>query len=266
MTAPDPGLLAAAHAALDAAARVTVPAFRTRLRVGDKAGPRGLYDPVTEADRGAELAMREVLGQRFPGHRIIGEELGTSGPDHAPYTWILDPIDGTRSYMTGFPTWGTLLACRDAEGVVLGLMDQPILGERFVGTPGQATLATAPLHAAATTELAAATLYATTPDMFDPDELAAFERLAGRVRLRRFGGDCYAYAMLAAGHVDLVVEAGLAPYDIAALVPILRGAGAQVTTWDGGAPDAGGRILAAATPSLHAAAQAVLLEHAAGPP
>ncbi len=260
MSAPDPtALLAAGHAALDAAARVTVPGFRADLTVTDKAAAGALYDPVTQADRDAERAMVQALRARFPAHRIIGEEHGTLGPARAPYTWILDPIDGTRSYMTGLPTWGTLLACRGPDGLVLGLMDQPILGERFVGTPGGATLGDRPLRARATEDVAHAVLYATTPDMFDRDELSAFERLAARVRLRRFGGDCYAYAMLAAGHIDLVVEAGLAPYDIAALVPILRGAGAVVTTWDGGPPDDGGRILAAATPALHARAQAVLL-------
>ncbi len=249
----------AGHRALDAAGAVLRAAFRTDLAVDDK-GPEGAFDPVTAADRGAEAAIRDVLREATPTVAILGEEGGHEAPGEGDGSdlWIVDPIDGTRSFVSGFPTWGTLIGFRRNGRMIWGAMDQPILGERFEGDGTRAFLGKRPLRARPCTDLSEAVLYATTPDMFDADELAAFEALARRVRLRRFGGDCYAYAMLALGFVDLVVEAGLAPYDIAPLVPILEGAGATVTTWDGALALGGGRILAAATRTLHERAAAVL--------
>ncbi|RMG93536.1 MAG: histidinol-phosphatase [Deltaproteobacteria bacterium] len=249
----------AGHLALDAAGQVLRRAFRTDLRIDDKGGP-GAYDPVTEADRAAEQAIRAVLRRETPDIGIFGEEQGHEGPAEGAGTglWIVDPIDGTRSFMSGFPTWGTLLGLRRGAAMVWGAMDQPVLGERFEGDGRTSRLGNRPLRARPCSKLDDAVLYATTPDMFDEPSWRAFDTLAGRVRLRRFGGDCYAYAMLAFGCIDLVVEAGLSPYDIAPLVPILEGAGATVTTWTGGPAHEGGRIVAAATAELHAAACEVL--------
>ena len=263
MTAPGADLAtirATGHAALDAARAVLRGAFRTAMEVSNKAAAGAAFDPVTAADRAAEQAIRAVLRARTPGIGIFGEEQGHEAPRLAGdrRLWVIDPIDGTRSFMTGFPTWGTLLGLRDGDVMRWGALDQPLLAERFEGDGTVARLGDRRLRARPTQRLDEAVLYATTPDMFGPDERPAFEALSRRVRLRRFGGDCYAYAMLAMGFVDLVVEAGLAPYDIAPLVPILEGAGAVVTTWDGGPALDGGRILAAATAPLHAAAREIL--------
>jgi myo-inositol-1(or 4)-monophosphatase len=239
------------HELADASGAVIRPYFRVDVSITDKTDPddAAVYDPVTEADRNGEMAIRNLIRERYPRHAILGEEHGREG--EGPELWVLDPIDGTRSFIGGFPTWGTLIAFNDGEAPLLGVMDQPVTGERFVGTPDGAFLAERKLHARGCRDLDAAVLYATTPDMFSPTELPVFEDLAARVQLRRFGGDCYAYCMLAMGLVDLVVESALQPYDIQALVPIVRAAGGVVTTWEGGAPDQGGRIVAAGDPRLH---------------
>ena len=176
--------------------------------------------------------------------------------------WVVDPIDGTRAFITGMPLWGTLIALNDGREATLGLLDQPVLGERYVGRRDGAFLhargSVRRLRARSGRTLAQASLCCTTPDMFDADERAAFERLAAAARLVRYGGDCYAYAQLAAGHVDLVVESDLKPWDVQALVPLVRGAGGLVSDWSGGAAEAGGQIVAAGSPALHAEAMAVL--------
>lgn len=245
----------------DAAAKVTLPHFRSGLAVDNKRGEY-VFDPVTAADRDAEHAIRAMIGERYPDHGIFGEEhgreIGTS-----PLHWVIDPIDGTRSFISGVPLWGTLIALNDGTRPVIGVMDQPYVGERFIGRPGGSELVgprgTVPLKTSRCTKLEDALLGNTDPGMFRIDgERAAFREISARVRLRRFGGDCYFYALLAAGTLDLVVESSLQPYDIQALIPIIEQAGGIVTTWTGGDPQMGGHVVAAATPELHAAALEIL--------
>jgi histidinol phosphatase-like enzyme (inositol monophosphatase family) len=262
--APHAPHLALAHQLADVARTKTLRHFRTPVRVENKAVDG--FDPVTVADVAAEKAMRQLLKRLAPDHGVSGEELAdTVGAGR--YTWVLDPIDGTRAYMAGLPLWGTLIGLVEDGKPIVGLMDQPFTGERFFGSPAGAFLThggqTLRLKTRGTTRLTEATLMATTPDMFKGrGERAAFGRLEATVRLRRFGGDCYAYAMLAAGHIDLVVEASLKAVDIVPLIPIIEAAGGVVSTWDGGDPLHGGRILAAANGDLHRDAQAVLLNAA----
>ena len=218
----------------DRASAEILPHFRRLPGVDNK--DAGGFDPVTVADRNAELAMRALLAAERPEDGIFGEEYdavaGTSGR-----TWILDPIDGTRGFMSGLPTWGVLIALADPSGPTLGMMSQPYVGERFVGGPDGATFTrgdeTRPLRTRTCADLGEAVLAATGPQHFTTPALAAFERLAGRCRMVRWGTDCYAYAMLAAGQIDLVVEEGLKPVDIAPFVPIIEAAGGRLTDWEG---------------------------------
>lgn len=206
--------------------------------------------------------MRRVLRAERPQDAIDGEEGGQEGARDA-LRWLLDPVDGTRAFVCGAPTWGILIALADARGPVLGLIDQPHIGERFWGRPGEAWMthagrAASPLATCATAQLDDARLMTTFPEVGTSAERAAFERLAGRVRLTRYGLDCYAYALLAAGQVDLVVEAGLQPHDIAAPIAVIEAAGGIVTDWSGGPAHGGGRVLAAANRPIHAAALKLL--------
>jgi histidinol phosphatase-like enzyme (inositol monophosphatase family) len=257
-------VVATAHALAEVARRETLKHFRTlRLAVDDKAAPgtpRGL-DPVTEADRGAEAAMRALLAERRPGDGIMGEEAedvaGTSG-----LTWVLDPVDGTRGFIAGTPTWGVLIALCDAEGPVYGIIDQPYIGERFEGGLGRARL-TGPrgaraLEVAPCAGLAQAKLFTTFPEVGTEAERAGFEAVRDRVRLTRYGMDCYAYALIAAGQVDLVIEAGLHAYDICAPIAVIEAAGGVVTDWRGGPAHRGGRVLAASGAQVHAEALEIL--------
>lgn len=249
---------AVARQMADAARSVTLRYFRTPLDVDSK---RDDFDPVTIADRAAEEAMRDVLARARPADGILGEEaaavVGSSG-----LTWVLDPIDGTRGFISGTPTWGVLIALRDASGPFYGIIDQPFTGERFEGGGGQATWTrddeTRPLRTSRTRTLPEATILSTFPEVGSAEEGAAFHRLAGHCRLTRYGMDCYGYALLAAGHVDLVVEAQLQPYDIAAPIAVVQAAGGIVTDWNGDPAHDGGRAIAAATPELHAAALEIL--------
>jgi myo-inositol-1(or 4)-monophosphatase len=231
------------------------PYFRAPLEVADKKDKGdGRYSPVTAADQGAEAAIRALIKERYPDHGIMGEEHGHENPG-AALTWVLDPIDGTKAFITGLPTWGTLIALNDGTGPVIGVLDQPVLGERFIGSPHGAFLGATRLGTRRCAALGEAVLCCTEPEMFAAGaERVAFEALARRVMLRRFGTDCYAYAMLAHGFVDLVVEANLAPWDIQALIPIVEAAGGVVSDWRGGPADAGGQVLACGDPRLHAAA------------
>jgi len=242
------------------AAEVVLPRFRTELAVDNKAGS-GAYDPVTEADREAELAIRAAVLAAHPGDAFIGEEFGAVG-EGAARTWIVDPIDGTRSFVTGIPLWGTLVGRIDRGRPALGLMAQPYIGEDFLGDGNRAELwrngTGRRLATSRVTAVADARLMSTSPAMFSPEEFARFERVHATARLARYGGDCYAYCMLAAGMVDLVVESSLQPYDIVALIPIVEGAGGAVATWDGGDPQHGGQVIAAATPALLEATMALL--------
>ncbi len=254
-------MLETAHELADISAKVILPHFRAPLQVDNKAGA-GAYDPVTIADRQAEQAIRAHLSERWPDHGIVGEEFGNERTD-ADYCWIIDPIDGTRAFVMGLPLWGTLIGLTHRGVPLLGVMNQPYTGERFwsdgrdahsSGPAGEARLGTRSCG-----RIEDAILLTTSPSMFSAQaEIDRFETLSAQTRMTRFGGDCYGYCMLAAGHVDLVVEAGLLSYDIAALVPIVEAAGGVVTTWDGGSPAQGGRIAASGDPALHEQVLAVL--------
>ena len=259
MMPPDlSALRAVAHAVADAAREVTLRHFRTDLSVDSK---RADFDPVTVADRETEAAMRAVLARLRPDDGILGEEqasvAGTSG-----LTWVLDPIDGTRGFISGTPTWGVLVALQDAGGPVLGVIDQPFTGERFEGGGGRALWTrgedSRPLKVRSTVDLAQATLLSTFPEVGTAAEGTAFRRVSQACLLTRYGMDCYGYALLAAGHVDLVIEAGLQAYDVAAPIAVIEAAGGLMTDWQGQPCHAGGQVLAAATPALHRAAMDLL--------
>lgn len=238
-----------AHQLANASGLAIQPWFRAPLAVEDKGG--ALFDPVTEGDKAAERVMRELIQARYPNDGILGEEeeavVGTSG-----LTWVLDPIDGTRAFITGLPLWGTLIALNDGEQPVLGMMNQPFTRERYVGTRDAAWCNGAPLKTRRCPSLSQATLMATTPDMFDQPQREAFDRVASQTRLMRWGGDCYAYCMLASGYVDVIIEASLKPYDVQALMPIIEGAGGVMTSWTGGTAQHGGPVVACGDPALHA--------------
>lgn len=253
-------IVATAHALAEAARAATLAHFRGEgLETVSKG--QAHFDPVTAADRLSEERMRAILAERRPQDGILGEEFGPR-PGQSGLTWVLDPIDGTRGYLSGTPTWGVLIALSDAGGPVFGLIDQPYIGERFVGGFGLAELTgplgRRPLATRAARPLSEAILFSTFPEVGTEAEAAAFRRLSAQVRLTRYGMDCYAYALVAAGQIDLVVEAGLQPYDVAAPIAVIEAAGGVVTDWRGRPADGGGRILAAANAGIHAAALALL--------
>ena len=255
-----------------ASADVILPFFRTAMGASDKSRG-GSFDPVTEADRGAESVMRRMIQQTFPSHGVIGEEFGAERED-AEYVWILDPIDGTKSFISGLPTWGTLIGLSHNGRPVFGMMSQPFTRERYSGDGRSAKLrtlapargdalpkewATRSLHTRACASLADATLMTTSPRLMQAgSEREAYGAVESLAKLVRYGGDCYAYCALAGGHVDLVIESGLKAYDIAALIPIIEGAGGIITDWWGGDAAKGGAILAAGDARVHAAALSVL--------
>ncbi|HEX4113347.1 MAG TPA: histidinol-phosphatase [Stellaceae bacterium] len=239
----------------EAAGEIARRYFRQPIAIEDKPD----QTPVTVADREAEAAMRALIEARFPADGIVGEEYGAARAD-AARVWVLDPIDGTKSFIAGIPLFGILVALVENGAPALGVIDQPILRERWVGVAGQGTRRNGvAVHTRVCGDLAAASLYATSPDMFGADR-AAFARLAGAVKGTRFGADCYAYAQLASGFIDLVVEADLKPYDYCALVPVIEGAGGIVTDWQGNklGLQSDGRVVAAGDPALAAKARAVL--------
>ncbi|MEM9797489.1 MAG: histidinol-phosphatase [Pseudomonadota bacterium] len=258
MTTDISSLRGVAHQMADAAREATLRHFRTKLTVHSKSED---FDPVTRADRESEAAMRDVLARHRPQDAILGEEegrtRGTSG-----WTWILDPIDGTRGFIAGTPTWGVLIGLRDDTGIRYGLIDQPFTGERFEGGPDGAVWTRGgearPLETSATVGLSDAILLTTFPEVGSSEQGEAFRRVSRRCQLTRYGLDCYGYALLAAGHVDLVIEAGLQPYDIAAPIAVIEAAGGIVTDWSGGSAQGGGTVLAAANRALHTAALRLL--------
>jgi histidinol phosphatase-like enzyme (inositol monophosphatase family) len=229
------------------AAAVTLPYFRGVYDEVDKGGP-GAFDPVTQADREAEAALRELIGERYPHHGVIGEEYGEDRPD-AEYVWVLDPIDGTRAFIAGLPLWTTLIGLRHRGRPVVGAISQPYVGELFVGGPSGATLTArgrqTPLKTRPLASLDQAIIATTDPDLFTDVEMEVWTRVRAAARLARLGCDAYAYAMVAAGRIDLVVESQLKVWDWSALVPVVEGAGGGVTNWRGEAPDGSGQILAA---------------------
>jgi histidinol-phosphatase len=253
--------IAFAHRLADAAGEVIRPYFRARIDVADKrpvVDGRPVFDPVTEADKGAEAAIRAIIRRERPADGILGEEYGeetgTSG-----LRWVLDPVDGTRAFITGRHEWGSLIALESGGRPVLGILDQPILRERFVGANGRTNLhsRSGETHVATRkgVDLSEAILCATHPDAyFSQSEQTAFKRLEREVRMSRWGGDCYIFAALALGFVDLIVESTFNRWDVAALIPVVKGAGGVITDWQGGDCSAGGQILAAGDARIHAQA------------
>ena len=251
---------------------VILPFFRSSIGAEDKSHG-GIFDPVTEADRGAEAAMRRLIAQTFPSHGIIGEEYGEDRPE-AEYVWVLDPIDGTKGFISGLPMWGTLIGLMHRGRPAYGMMSQPFTRERYFGDGKRAWLrgpsparrddapagwATRSLRARDCASLAEATIMTTNPTLISEGAARdSYFRLENSARLVRYGGDCYAYCMLASGFIDLVVEANLKPHDIVALIPIVEGAGGIITTWEGGDAAGGGRIIAAGDRRAHAQAMSEL--------
>jgi histidinol phosphatase-like enzyme (inositol monophosphatase family) len=238
--------------------------FRRRHEVEDKTKGAG-FDPVTRWDRAAERAMRSAIAEAHPGHGILGEEEGNE-PGSGPYRWILDPIDGTRGFICGTTAWTTLVGVEENEQAIVGVIHQPFTGESWVGAADGARYLgprTERLQCSGRIQLSEVRLSTTDPrphptGYFSEEEAAAFASLSRRVQVARFGMDAYAYALLAGGHLDLVVETGLQRYDVAALIPVVRGAGGVISDWTGGPADGAGRIVAAASGELHEAALAAL--------
>jgi histidinol phosphatase-like enzyme (inositol monophosphatase family) len=244
-------LIAAANAAADVAGAVIRPFFRSGVVTDHKAD----RSPVTIADRTAEQAMRAVLTARFPDHGVLGEEFGLDRPE-APLRWVLDPIDGTRAFISGRPTFGTLIALFQDDRPIIGVIDQPVTGERWIGAVGRATTFRGPLGGVVgcrpCPSLSEAELSATTPDMFGPDDTVRFDRLRRAARRNYWGGDCYAHGLVALGMIDIVAECDNKVWDWAALVPVVEGAGGSVTDWLGQPlrPDGDGRVLSIGDKSL----------------
>ncbi|WEZ82541.1 histidinol-phosphatase [Rhizobium sp. 32-5/1] len=243
----------------DAAKAETLPRFRTGTSVANKEA--GGFDPVTEGDRAAEAAIRALIEAHFPDHGILGEEFGNVGLDR-DYVWVIDPIDGTRAFISGLPVWGTLIGLYHKGEAVMGLMDQPFTGERFLadgqqsfysGPGGDKVIATRPCN-----DLSEAILFTTSPHLYKGDIKTRFETVQEKVQLARYGCDCYAFALLASGHIDLVIECGLKPYDVGGLIPLIEQAGGIITDWNGGPAEMGGEIVAAGSAALHAQALAIL--------
>jgi len=236
-----------------------LPFFRTSLTVDNK--KTGGFDPVTAADRAAEDAMRALIRKNFPAHGILGEEYGSEHAE-AEYVWVLDPIDGTKSFISGMVAWGTLIGLMRFGEPVFGMMHQPFVRERFTGDGGAARYrgpaGDRALHVRPCASLGEAVLFTTSPLLMEPDDRAIFQRVENAVKLSRYGGDCYAYCMLAAGHIDLVIETEIKPHDIVPLIPIITGAGGIITTWENGPAQGGGRVVAAGDKRVHEAALELL--------
>ena len=246
-------LIKLAHAVADAAKVETLKYFRmSSVTVDSK--EKTLFDPVTIADRRAEKAMRELIELNRPNDGILGEEYppksGSTG-----FTWVLDPIDGTRGYISGTPTWGTLVALNHNGTSIFGIIDQPYINERFSGGFDE-KLFSGPfveknLGVSKVKELKEAILFSTYPEIGTSLELKGFKGVSKHCKLTRYGLDCYAYGLLALGHIDIVIEAGLKPYDIQAPMAVIKAAGGYVTSWTGGPAESGGCVLAAGTQQLH---------------
>lgn len=253
-------LMDVADALADAARAATLLHFRSAGLSADNKEETH-FDPVTVADRLSEQRMREILAVRRPHDGILGEEYGTSAGTSG-LTWVLDPIDGTRSYLAGTPTWGVLIAVSDAKGPIYGLIDQPFIGERFHGGFGRAEVhgpqGQRPLKTRPARPLSQALLFTTFPEVGTPAQGAAFNRVKAQARLTRYGTDCYAYALIAAGQIDLVIEAGLKAYDVQGPIAVIEAAGGIVTDWQGNPCPMGGEVLAAANAEIHAEAMALL--------
>jgi histidinol phosphatase-like enzyme (inositol monophosphatase family) len=260
MAAIDAATIAFANRLADAAGETIRPYFRQRIDIADKGGR--FFDPVTEADKNAEKAIRAIIDRERPEDGILGEEFGEKNGSNG-LRWVLDPVDGTRAFITGRYEWGSLIALEKDGRAALGVLDQPMLGERFIGANGKTELnykgATSALTTRRGVALKDAILCATHPEAFYRDgEWDAFKRVQRAVRLSRWGGDCYIFGALALGFVDLIVETTFHRWDVAALIPIVEGAGGVITNWQGGDCSAGGQVLAAGDASLHAEAMKLL--------
>ena len=236
----------------DAASAAILPHFRTALAVENKL--EGAFDPVTIADKAGEVAMRKLIEATYPDHGILGEEFGNVGLDRER-VWVLDPVDGTRSFIAGIPLWGTLIGLWAGGRAVQGMMAQPFTGERFYGDGVTATYTgpggERPLRTRSCADISQATLFTTSLRPFSDREREAYLSVEAQAKLVRYSADCYAYCMVAAGQADLVIEAGLQPYDITALIPVIEGAGGVVTSWTGGSAADGGRVVASGDRRLH---------------
>lgn len=234
----------------------TLKYFRTPLSVENKASGQD-FDPVTAADQLAETVIAQEIAARHPDHGLVGEEFGTRNAG-ARYTWVIDPIDGTRAYIMGSPMWGTLIGLLDQGQPIAGIMNQPFTGERFVSDGMTTELierdgATRRLVTRRCPKLSDAIFATTHPDLFTTGQhKAVLGSVSQHARMSRYGGDCYNYCLLAAGFVDVILETGLKPYDIVALIPIIEAAGGRVTRWDGSAATDGGDVIACGDPELHA--------------
>lgn len=243
----------------DAAKAETLPRFRVGAHVVNKEEEG--FDPVTEGDRAAEAAIRAVITERFPEHGILGEEHGSVGLDRE-YVWVIDPIDGTRAFISGVPVWGTLIGLYRNGRAVMGLVDQPFTGERYF-SDGSQSFYRGPegervLETRACAGLSDAVMFTTSPHIFVDGDRQRYEAVQDKVRLFRYGVDCYAYALLAAGHVDLVIETSLKAYDVGGLIPVIEQAGGIITDWDGGRAEMGGRVIAAGSRAVYDEAMAIL--------
>jgi myo-inositol-1(or 4)-monophosphatase len=238
---------------------IILPFFRTALAVENKKA--GGFDPVTQADRAAEQTMRAMIRKAFPDHGILGEEYGAEHTE-AEYVWVLDPIDGTKSFIAGMPAWGTLIGLMRFGEPVFGMMHQPFIKERFSGDGGAAhyrgPAGERELNVRECAGLADALLFTTSPLLMNEADRALFRKVENAVKLSRYGGDCYAYCMLAAGQIDLIIETEIKPHDIVPLIPIIAGAGGLVTTWENEPAQSGGRIVVAGDARVHAAAMEML--------
>jgi histidinol phosphatase-like enzyme (inositol monophosphatase family) len=236
----------------DAAAAAVLPYFRSQFAIDDKAD----LTPVTVADRAAETAMRDLIEKHYPEHGVVGEEFPPVRAD-AEYVWILDPIDGTKSFVSGLPIFGTMIALTRGGRAILGVIDQPYTRERWIGVEGEGTLFNGkPARVRPCASLARAVFFTTSVGLFDPAEEAAFQRLRKATRINRLAGDCYAFALLASGHADVVIDNTMKPHDFAALVPVVEGAGGRITDWEGRPlrMDRNSRALAAGDDAVHRAA------------
>lgn len=244
----------------DAAALQTLPLFRSKLDVDNKYTTG--FDPVTEADRAAERAIRTLINEKFPTHGILGEEYGAENTS-AEFVWVIDPVDGTRAFIAGLPVWGTLVGLYHNGRAVMGLMDQPFTRERYSASSQGAFYRhgespRARLETREGVDLGDAILMTTSPALYGEIDATAYRRLESSVRLARYGCDCYAFAMVAGGYVDICIESGLQSYDIAGLIAVIEHAGGVVTDWSGGRPEQGGNIIACGSKALHEQALALL--------
>jgi len=260
----DEKMIAFANRLADASGAVIRPFFRQRIDVAHKPGVHA-FDPVTEADKGAERAIRAIIDRDRPQDAILGEEYGekAAGLSANKWRWVLDPVDGTRGFITGRHEWGSLIALEHDQVPVLGILDQPVLGERFIGVNGRSVLVQGetrtPLKVRECAELKDAILCVTDPfSYFTPNQAIAFDRVSKAARMTRYSGDCYLFAALTLGFVDLIIEAGFKRWDVAALIPLVEGAGGIITSWDGGDCRDGATILACGDKRIHEQAMKLL--------